>query len=124
MRGDFLYLEFNCRSEVEVINNKFSQGMFVLAYIYFLMIICIVIFIITIVKSIVECLITLRKIEKKAKDLEKNYGVNNTNNIIQMNQQNEIIVSEGRIIYIFPKSNLTNNKINKSNHDINQSSYG
>ena len=112
IKGDILYLEYDCRSEVEVINNKYNKKFFLIVVILFLNIICMGIFLVVVIKAVICCLITLNKIENKIDNLK---GKNDLNKA-QINYKNDIFYSreeifetQGRIIHIMPSHNLYNN---------------
>ena len=123
IKGDFLYLEFKCRSEVEVINNKYSIGIIYIGPLFFFVIISLGIFLVIIIKGIICCLITLKMVESKAKKIQRKYVMNKIRKMNENDYQNnlfypakEIIVSQGRYIYIFPQNSLVNNNDNYQNN--------
>ena len=109
--------------EVEVINNKYSFGIIYIGPVFFFVIISLGIFLVIIIKGIICCLITLKMVESKAKKIQRKYVMNKIRKMNENDYQNnlfypakEIIVSQGRYIYIFPQNSLVNNNDNYQNN--------
>ena len=125
IKGNLLYLEFNCREEVEIINNKYDRRFLYIIMAYIFSVTGLGIILVVIIKGIFCCLITINIIDKKSKKMDRKTVLNNIKemndinkniNIIYPNQ--EIVISQGKIIYVFPEPNLYNN-----NSIINEGKY-
>ena len=127
-KGNFLYLEFNCADEVEIINTKNKQENLLSKALFYFSFGLLITMCLIIIKAIIYSLIVItKKTYKIKKNWDKNYDLDNidNNNFYQYNQ-NGVNFPRERIVYVMQEQNMINtnsNDRNMSNNSINDNNY-
>lgn len=123
IKGNLLYLEFNCKGEVEIINTKQGYEHASFFFLFYFSATMLFIFIYIIIKSIISsCIIVRKKLYKIPKSWEVKNNIDKINSSPSYLNQNQTNVNypKEKIIYVEVSENLFNMKEDNAHKNISE----
>jgi len=113
-KGNLLYFEFNCGSEVEIINTKDKHENIISVFLYYVSVFLLLTICLIVIKSIICSLII---ITKNSNYIKRSWNDNTTREY--SNNQNGLNIPKERIVYIVQDRNMINVNENEKNNNGN-----